>query len=155
MDPRQVGPWADGRCVVRHSWSPQPGLVVLGWLAAAVAGGLTALAEDPPGQLLGVLAAAVLAAAALFGTVARPRLSIDEVGVAVRGLLTTHRWTWAHVHRLRVVRHRRLGREVPMLELDAIEPDGTERLVVLGRLDLGAHPQDVLDAVHTARGLRP
>ena len=123
---------------MRHSWSPQPGLVVLGWLSAVVAGLLTALAGDPPGRLLGVLATAVLAAAALFGTVARPRLSVDEAGVAVRGLASTRRWAWAQVHRLRVVRHRRLGREVPMLELD-----------------LGAHPEDVLAAVHAARGLRP
>jgi hypothetical protein len=140
---------------VRHSWSPQAGLVAVGWLSAAVAGLLAALAGDPPGRLLGALATVVLVAAALFGTVARPRLTVDDTGVAVRGLVTTRRWSWAHVHRLRVVRHRRLGREAPMLELDAVEPDGTERLVVLGRLDLGAHPEDVLAAVHAARGLRP
>jgi hypothetical protein len=40
-----------------------------------------------------------------------------------------------------------------MLELDAIDDDGSERLVVLGRLDLGAHPDEVLAAVHAARGL--
>jgi len=138
---------------VRLSWSPQLGLVVLGWLAAVVALALAMLTDDAPGRLLGVVAAFVLAAAALFGTVARPRFAVDSAGVTVRGLLGVRRWPWARVHRLRVVRHRRLGREVSMVELDAIDDDGSERLVVLGRLDLGAHPDEVLAAVQAARGL--
>ena len=35
---------------------------------------------------------------------------------------------------------RRLGRDSMMLELDIVEPDGTERLLVFGRLDLGDDP---------------
>lgn len=135
------------------SWAPPIGAVVLGWLAAVVALALAVLTDDPPARLLGVVAALVLAAAALFATVARPRFAVDAAGVAVRSLLGVRRWPWARVHRLRVVRHRRLGREVAMLELDAIDDDGSERLVVLGRLDLGAHPDEVLAAVHAARGL--
>jgi Bacterial PH domain len=127
--------------------------VITGWLAAAVAVVSAVLADDPPGRLLGVIAAAFLGAAALFGTVARPRLAVDDVEVAVRGLLGIRRWPWSRVHRLRVVRHRRLGREVAMLELDVMDADGSERLVVLGRLDLGAHPDDVLAEVQAVRGL--
>jgi len=131
----------------QQSWSPPSPLVAVGWLAAAVALALAVVADDPPGRLFGGVAAAVLGAAALFGTVARPRLAIDDDGVAVRGLLGTRRWPWAQVRRLHVVRHNRLGREIPMLELDAVDPDGTERLVVFGRLDLGVHPEDVAAAL--------
>jgi Bacterial PH domain len=128
-------------------------VVAVSWLAAAVALGLTVLGGDAPGRLLGAVAVAMLSAAALFGTVARPRLAVDEHGVAVRGLLGVRRWPWARVHRLRVVHHRRLGRSVAMLELDAVDDDGSERLVVFGSLDLGAHPDEVLAAVQAARGL--
>jgi len=114
---------------------------------------LAMLSDDPPGRLLESIAALFLGAAALFGTVARPRFAVSSTGVAVRGLLGTRHWPWSRVHRLRVVQHRRLGREIPMLELDAVEDDGSERLVVLGRLDLGAYPDDVLRAVQAIRGL--
>jgi hypothetical protein len=138
---------------VQQSWSPARGLVVTGWLAAAVALLLAAFAGDAPGRLLGVVATLGLALAALFGTVARPRLLVDEEGVAVRGLLGPRRWPWSRVHRMRIAHHRRLGREVAMLELDALDPDGSEHLIVLGRLDLNAAPEDVLTAVHALRGL--
>jgi hypothetical protein len=42
-----------------------------------------------------------------------------------------------------------------MLELDVVEPDGTERLLVFGRLDLGDDPVDVADAVRAARPPTP
>lgn len=138
---------------VRQSWSPRPGIVIVGWLAAVVALTSTLLTSDAPGRLLGAVAAAMLAAAALFGTVARPRFAVDEDGVAVRGLLGVKRWPWARVHRLRVVRHRRLGRGVAMLELEAIDDDGDDQLVILGSLDLGTHPDEVLATVQNARGL--
>ena len=138
---------------MRRSWSPRLGLVVVCWLATAVALVLALLTDDAPGRVLGAVAAAGLAAAALFGTVARPRFAVDESGVAVRSLLGVRHWPWARVHRLRVVRYRRLGREMPMLELDAVDDDGSERLVVLGWFDLGEHPDEVLAEVQAARGL--
>lgn len=138
---------------MRQSWSTPLGLVTLGWLAALVALLLAVLSNEAPGRLLSTVAAALLGLAALFGTVARPRLAVDEIGVAVRDLVSTRRWPWSRVHRLRVVWHRRLGREVPTLELDAVDDDGSERLVIFGRLDLGAHPDEVLAAVQAVRGL--
>lgn len=136
-----------------RSWSPSWGVVLVGWCGTLVAALLSVVTDDPPGRVLGAVAACGLALAALFGTVARPRLLVDSEGVAVRGLLGVRRWPWSRVHRLRVAHHRRLGREVGMLELDALDPDGSERLVVLGRLDLDAAPEDVLAAVHALRGL--
>lgn len=136
-----------------HSWAPARGLVTVGWAAAVIALALTVLASDAAGRVLGAVAVVGLGAAAVFGTVARPRLAVDNSGITVRGLLATRRWSWAQVHRLRVLRHRRLGREVATLELDAVNPDGTESLVVLTRLDLDAHPEDVLATVRSVRGL--
>ena len=89
--------------------------------------------------------ALALALAGLYGTVVRPRLAADGEGVTVRGLTGRRRWSWAEVN-VRLVRTRRLGREVATLELDA-EPD----LVVLGRLDLGEDPEDVVDALLAMR----
>ncbi|MFC7618436.1 PH domain-containing protein [Actinokineospora soli] len=82
---------------------------------------------------------------ALFGTLARPRLSADHEGVTVRGPLSTRRWRWAEVN-VRLVRTRRFGRETAAVELDADNAD-PPALVLLGRLDLGADPVDVADAL--------
>jgi hypothetical protein len=138
---------------MNHSWSPSRGLVVVGWAAAAIALLLTLTVDDGPSRLFGIVATLGLAAAAVFGTVARPRLAVDESGVTVRGLTGARHWPWSRVHRLRVVRHRRLGRDVPMLEVDALTEDGAEQLTVLGRIDLDADPDDVLTTIQTLRGL--
>jgi len=135
-----------------QSWAPPLPLVIAGWAGAGFALVAAMLADAPPSRLFGIVAALFLGAAALFGSVARPRFAVDSDGIAVRSLVGARRWPWSRVHRLRVVRHHRLGRDMPMLELDAIEDDGSERLVVLGWLDLGAHPDEVLAAVQSARG---
>ena len=51
---------------------------------------------------------------------------------------------------MRLVRTRRLGRDTATLEVDAdnAEPPA---LVVLGRLDLGADPEDVVDELLALR----
>ena len=63
----------------------------------------------------------------------------------MRGLTSARRYSWAEVN-VRLVRTRRLGREVATLELDAEHAEAPE-LVVLGKLDLGADPEDVVDAL--------
>lgn len=126
---------------------------MLGWTAAVIALLLTLTVDDAPSRLFGIVATIGIAAGAVFGTVARPRLAVDESGITVRGLTGSRHWRWSQVHRLRVVRHRRLGREVPMLEVDALADDGTEQLTVLGRIDLDADPDDVLATIHSLRGL--
>jgi hypothetical protein len=129
-----------------HSWAPDAPLVALAWVLAAAGAGGAFLIGDAPGRLLLGVLAAMAAFAGLFGTLARPRLVADPSGVTVRGLSGRRHWTWAEVT-VRLTRTRRLGRDVATLELDA-DPD----LVVLGRLDLGADPVDV---VETLRALRP
>jgi len=127
------------------SWAPHPGLVGLGWVLAVGAAGWAFLANDAPGRVLLAVAAIVLALAGLFGTVARPRLVADAGGITVRGLSGRRHWGWAEVT-VRLVHTRRLGRDLPSVELDA-DPD----LVVLGWLDLGTDPADVIDAIRALR----
>lgn len=130
-----------------RSWGPAPGLVVLGWLAAAAAAAwcvlLVTSGADPAGRLLAGCAAAGLALAALYGTRARPRLRVDADGLTVGGLLRARHHPWPLVQGVRVLRTRRFGRESSLLEVDTVTADGGERLLLFGRLDLGADPEDV------------
>lgn len=124
-------------------------MVVVAWVLAVVAGAWSALSDDPPGRVLLAAVTLLLALAGLFATVARPRLAADHTGIAVRGLTGTRRWTWAEVN-VRLVRTRRLGRETATLEVDA-ENAEPPALVVLGRLDLGADPEDVVEELLALR----
>jgi Bacterial PH domain len=139
------------------TWSPSAGLVGVAWTgAAAAAVWCTQLigTADVPGLLLAAAATLGLVVAALYGTRARPRLRADADGVAVRGL-TTRTVPWSQIRDVRAQAVRRWGRDSTMLELDVVEPDGTERLLVFGRLDLGDDPVDVAEAVRTARPPTP
>ncbi|MCP2168984.1 PH domain-containing protein [Goodfellowiella coeruleoviolacea] len=130
--------------------------MVIGWVFTACAILLAVLAGDAPGRVLLAVAALAAGLLSLHGTLARPRLAVDETGVTVRGLTRTRHWSWDRVS-VRVVHTRRLGRQSAMLELDVQDQDGSgenggEELVVLSRLDLAADPEDVADAL---AGLRP
>jgi hypothetical protein len=132
-----------------HSWAPKGELTALAWALAAGAAAWALFTDDPPGRVLLGTVAVVLAATGMFGLVVRPRLAADPGGVTVRGLTGCRRWTWAEVN-VRLVRTRRLGREVATLELDADNAEVPD-LVVLGKLDLGADPEDVVDALLALR----
>ncbi|MDQ3789787.1 MAG: PH domain-containing protein [Actinomycetota bacterium] len=123
--------------------------MALAWGLAAVAAAGVVFTDDPPGQVLLAVVALLLALAGLFGTVARPRLAANSEGVSVRGLTGTRTWRWGEVN-VRLVRTRRLGRDTATLEVDA---EGAEppALVVLGRLDLGADPEDVVEELLALR----
>ena len=142
-----------------QEWSPAVGLVVLAWLLAVGAAVLcTALwwtGSDPAGGLLAGIAALGAGVAAVFGTRARPRLRADPDGLTVGGLVRPRHHPWPFVTDVRVLRTRRLGRESSLLEVDTVAADGTERLLVFGRLDLGDDPVDVAEAVRAARPSMP
>jgi hypothetical protein len=125
------------------TWAPQPSIVALAWVLAVAAGAWAAFTDDPPGRVLLGVVALLLAFAGVYTAVARPRLAADQDGIAIRGLTGTRQWTWAEVN-VRLVRTRRLGRDTATLEVDA-ENAEPPALVVLGRLDLGADPEDVVD----------
>jgi hypothetical protein len=123
--------------------------MVLAWVLAVAAGVGAAFTHDPPGRVLVGVVAILLVLAGLFTTVARPRLAADHEGIAVRSLTGTRRWTWAEVN-VRLVRTRRLGREVATIEVDAENAEPPD-LVVLGRFDLGADPENVVDELLALR----
>jgi Bacterial PH domain len=132
-----------------RNWAPKIELVVLALLLAAGAASWALFGADPPGRVLMGAVALLLALAALNGLLVRPRLTADSEGVTVRGLTGSRSWRWAEVN-VRLVRNRRFGREVATLELDA-ENSEVPALVVLGRLELGTDPEDVVDALLALR----
>jgi hypothetical protein len=139
-----------------REWSPALGLVVVGWLlalaAAAWCAGLWVSGSDPAGRLISGVATLGIGIAALFGTRARPRLRADADGLTVGGMFGSRHHPWPFVKDLRLLRTRRLGRVTVLLEVETVDADGDERLLVFGRLDLAADPEDVLDQL---RELRP
>ena len=140
------------------AWSPSSGLVGLAWAGAAAAVAwcvLIAGTGDRAGLLLAAVAALGLGLAALYGTRARPRLRVDASGVTVGGLGAVRRHPWREIADVRVLTVRRLGRPSTMLEIDVVGPDGAERLLVFGRLDLDDDPADVAEAVRAVRDAAP
>ena len=142
-----------------REWSPAAGLVACAWVGAVAAiawcAVLWANGEDPPGRLLAGAAAVGLTVAAVYGTFARPRLRADADGLTVAGLTGRRHHPWRQVPGLRVVRVRRWGRESSLLEIDTAAPDGRERLLVFGRLELAADPEDVAEDLLALRSGSP
>lgn len=126
-------------------------------VALAVAGALglgawALAATDPPGRLLTGIAALALALAAAFGAFARPRLRADDDGLALRGASGLRAWPWTRVDAVRAVRLRRMGLPAAYLEVEVRdEGDGGDRLLVLGRLELGTDPVEVAGALQDRR----
>lgn len=143
----------------RRSWAtPVPAVAalwVLAVLAASWCGWLVVAGADPAGRLVSGVAAAGLALAAASGTRARPRLEAGPDGVVVRRLTWTRYTPWARVERVRVLHTRRFGRRSALLELDLRDADGAERLVILGRPELGEEPDEVAEALAELRPRHP
>lgn len=132
----------------QRSWATPGLLIVTCWVLVGGAVGWAVFATDPRGRLLIGIAAVALAAYACFAMITRPRLAADREGVRVRRLTGTRAWRWPELH-VKVVRTRRLGRDVSTLELEAHEHG---ELIILGWLDLGADPNDVLETLDELRG---
>ena len=123
-------------------WSPRPGETVA--LASVGLGlALTVLFLDTPGRVLVGAGAVLLLVLVARDVLVRPRLSAGPDGVDVRGWTGGHHLPWPGL-RVRVRATRRLGMRGRTLELDtAGGPDDDGVLVVLGRRDLGADPEQV------------
>ncbi|NKY36267.1 PH domain-containing protein [Nocardia speluncae] len=140
----------------RLAWStPLPALaaVAIGGAILAVAALLTT--EVPGKFLLGAASLALLALAGL-GIRQRPRLSVvpgEQPRLVLRGLTGATEYTPDQILRARIVGYRRLGRKSPMLEID-VDHQGTERLLIFGRWDLGTSPEDVYEALRSELHLR-
>ena len=139
-----------------REWSPAPGLVVCAWVGAAAA---IAWLRGRPGRRRPIRPGCCwpgwprsgCCCAAVFGSRARPRLRVDAGGVTVGGLFRARHYPWPLVQDVRVLQVRRLGRRTSLLELDTVSATGDERLLVFGRLDLAADPEDVAPQVLALR----
>ncbi|ANZ42739.1 hypothetical protein BBK82_14440 [Lentzea guizhouensis] len=114
-------------------------------MSAALLAFATVITTENAGRLLIGLATLLVSYLAAFASLARPRLSADADGLAVRGFASTTHLPW-HEVKVKLQHTRRLGREQQTLELDA-----DDRLVVLTKLDLGADPEEVASVLHALR----
>ncbi|MBL1073256.1 PH domain-containing protein [Nocardia sp. 2] len=135
--------------VSRLSWSTPPAALAVCGVGGVVLAAAAVLANDAPARLLIGLAAFGLLCLAGLGLRQRPRLSVepgDPAYLVVRGVAGPQRYSSKQITRARVVNYRRLGRRMPMLEID-VQHEGDEKLLIFGRWDLGASPDDVLDSL--------
>ncbi|WP_206491339.1 PH domain-containing protein [Rhodococcus sp. KRD162] len=143
--------------VYRQQWATPVvaiGALVVGGIALGIGAAFTS--SDAAGAFLVGLAAVGMWIIAALAAVQRPRLAITHDGSLVMKRFTGIR-TYARtdIVRAKIVRYPRLGRRVPMLELDLRPPgEDDDRLIIFGRWDLGTNPQDVFDALE-AHGLVP
>jgi hypothetical protein len=123
-------------------WSPRPGeTVALGAVGLGLA--LAVVFLDAPGRVLVGAGAVLLLVLVARDVVVRPRLSAGPDGVDVRSWTGGQHLPWPGL-RVRVRATRRLGLRGRTLELDtAAGPEDDGVLVVLGRRDLGADPEQV------------
>lgn len=138
-----------------REWSPAAGVVACAWIGAVAATGWLVVgwlsAADPAGLVIAGVAAVGLVVAAAFGSRARPRLRVDADGVTVGGMFRSRHHPWPLVTDVRVLRLRRLGRQSSYLEIDTVNASGDEQLLLFGRLDLAADPEDVAPQVVALR----
>ena len=134
----------------RVQWSPPAGpAVALALLGIALGAG--SLTLDPAGRVLVGGAAVLLLVLAARDLLVRPRLAAEPEGLVVRRLSGRKLLPWSRV-RVRVRTTRRLGVQGRSLELDtAPGPQDDGVLVLLGRWDLGAAPDDVARTLHALR----
>ncbi len=104
---------------------------------------------DPTGRWLVWAAAALLFGIAAVDVVIRPRLRADSSGLTVRSLTGRTRTAWSDVE-LCLRQHQRFGRSVATLELEL-----DEKLIILGRRELGADPELVVQQLAELRAAAP
>lgn len=115
--------------------------LILALLATLVAA--LAATSTPEGALLGSVAAAGLAAAAVFTDRTRPVLAVDPGGLTVLDGLRRRHYPWAEVSGVRAeTRRRRAGVEILL----------GEHLVVLSPVLLGAPVSEVVAELRTWLG---
>ncbi|MCA0147040.1 PH domain-containing protein [Blastococcus sp. LR1] len=123
-------------------WSPPLVLPVVLAACGLVLGAVAGMLEDAGRVLIGA-AALLLIVLAARDAVLRPRLLAAEDGLEVATLTGRRVLPWGRLQ-VRVRKTRRWGTTARTLELDtATGPDDDGVLVVLGRWELGADPEEV------------
>jgi hypothetical protein len=123
-------------------------VVAVGWfvtVVVAAAAVFSALSGDPTGSVLFGLATLAVGALSAYATLIRPRLVADFSGIRVRTMFGTVELGWAEA-RVRIRTTRRLGRDAVTLEVES-----DDHLLILGQLELGEDPRDVLEVLSAIR----
>ncbi|MGW0250134.1 PH domain-containing protein [Nocardia goodfellowii] len=131
------------------TWSTPTSTLIAVTVGGVILTGAAVLSNDGASRLLIGLAATGLLGLALLGYRQRPRLAVipgSAPRLVVRSLVGPTEYTREQIVRARIVSYRRLGRKTPMLEID-VDDNGTERLLIFGRWDLGTRPEDVFDTL--------
>ena len=132
-------------------WSPRSGDTAA-VVAVALGLGLALVVLDAPGRLLVGTGALLLLVLGVRDVLVRPRLSAGSDGLDVRTWTGRRHLPWSGL-RVHVRESRRWGMRSRTLELDtSAGPEDDGVLVVLGRRDLGADPDQVARVLH---GLDP
>ena len=131
------------------SWRVSPAVVVAKLIGAVA---LAALAvafgrHDPVQWVVAGAVVLVLVGWAVRDVLAPVRLAADRTGVTVLvGALSRRHLPWSQIERVRVDRRERRGLRSELLEIDA-----GESLHLFGVHDLGAPPEDVVEALRRLR----
>lgn len=143
----RVGPRSAGTGVTEQRWGPRPGafafagaLLASGVLWMFVAGG------TGDRVVAGAVMVVVLTAVAA-GLRMRDRLRASAAGLVVGTLSGKRAIPWSEVRRIEIKSHQRLGTVNRALEIDLANDD----LLVFGRMDLGADPAVVAQALSRIR----
>lgn len=118
--------------------------MILGGFALFGAALLTG--TDATGRLLISIAAIGLWTIAGLAALQRPRLAIVDGTLSMKRLSGVQAYVPSEIVRIKLARYPRLGRRVPMIEIDVQRGGDTEdRLIIFGRWDLGTSPETVFD----------
>jgi hypothetical protein len=124
------------------TWRPRRELLAVGCAAVvAVVAWVLLLATDPMDRVVGVVIAAIVAAATVWAW--RRRLLGGPRGLLIGGVGGARLVPWSQVRGLDAARSQRLGIASTTIEIDLMDDD----LLVFGRTDLGADPIEVLAAL--------
>lgn len=121
-----------------RTWRPKPQLIAFAAVAAVAAAVWVVLTSDPMDLVVGVVIAVVLAALAVAGW--RRRVIGGPRGLLICGFGGVRMVPWSQVRRIDTATSRRFGLASTTIEVDLIDDD----LLIFGRTDLGADPEDVL-----------
>jgi Bacterial PH domain len=132
-------------------WSPRAGETAA-FAVIGLALALATLLVDPVGKVLVGAAALLVLALAARDAVLRPRLTAGPDGVTVRSFGGTTAIAWPLLQ-VRVRTQRRWGVSARTLELEDRADDAV--LVVLGRRELGADPDQVAELLSAGPAGQP
>ncbi|WP_354560367.1 MULTISPECIES: PH domain-containing protein [unclassified Rhodococcus (in: high G+C Gram-positive bacteria)] len=133
--------------VDRLSWATPLSAVIAMILGGfALFGAALLTGTDATGRLLISIAAIGLWTIAGLAALQRPRLAIVDGTLSMKRLSGVQAYAPSEIVRIKLARYPRLGRRVPMIEIDVQRAGDTEdRLIIFGRWDLGTSPETVFD----------